>query len=112
MYLKYYLNETKLNNYTLTNKEISELVESRLSEKRLTIRACVELYNSKRQRSESLKHLPALNKDFVCRVKNNNFDVANERVAKLCDFLGINLTPVAEGKGLSYKMNTKKLIKF
>lgn len=34
-----------------------------------------------------------LNKDFLLRIKNNKFEIANQRVSVLCDFLEIELEP-------------------
>ncbi|EHD8557135.1 hypothetical protein LEH14_20140 [Salmonella enterica] len=76
----------------LCNKDISELVKSRLRASRLTLRSCVDAYNFRRQGDSSLQEAPELNKDFLLRVKNNNFEVTNLRVVKLCEFFEIPIS--------------------
>ena len=56
-----------------------------------SLRECVKLYNYKRLTSDKLQEQPPLNKDFLYRIKKNKFEVANQRVAQICDFLEINL---------------------
>ncbi|HBS5904814.1 TPA: hypothetical protein MAK97_001346 [Klebsiella variicola] len=73
----------------LCNKDISELVKSRLKSSKWTLRDCVDIYNERRKYDASLQEVPELNKDFLLRVKNNNFEVTNLRVVKLCDFFDI-----------------------
>lgn len=73
----------------LCNKDISDLVKSRLKSRNWTLRDCVDIYNERRKYNTSLQEVPELNKDFLLRVKNNNFEVTNSRVVKLCDFFDI-----------------------
>jgi len=87
-----------MNNFNLSNKQISESVSDKLKELGWSLRRCVKEYNSQRKFNSSYKQLPELNKDFLLRVKNNNFDVANNRVAQLCDFLKIDVVTTSEPK--------------
>ncbi|MFH3328692.1 hypothetical protein [Klebsiella aerogenes] len=73
----------------LCNRDISELVKARLKSHKWTLRDCVNAYNSRRKNDTSLQEVPELNKDFLLRIKNNNFEVTNLRVLKLCDFFNI-----------------------
>ncbi|MBP4046273.1 hypothetical protein LQR30_22025 [Chromobacterium piscinae] len=90
--LSYYYYETIIvNKFCISNKEISNLVTLELKKRHWSIRNCVSFYNAKRKLDPSYTSLPDLNKDFLLRVKNNKFDVMNERIVKLCIFLDIDL---------------------
>lgn len=80
-----------MNEFNLSNQEISQQVSRGLRRRHWSLRSCVKHYNNKRMLNARYKLQPELNKDFLLRVKNNNFDIANERVALLCDFLEIKL---------------------
>lgn len=80
-----------MNEFNLSNQEISRQVARGLKRRGWSLRSCVGHYNNKRMLHARYKLQPELNKDFLLRVKNNNFDIANERVALLCDFLEIRL---------------------
>lgn len=75
----------------LTNFQISERVKLELTERDLSLRKCCEIFNL-RYKADIEGGFPPLDKDFVQRVKKNNFEVSSKRVAKLCDFLGINVS--------------------
>lgn len=87
--MKKYDGEMAVSESLLCNKDISELVKARLRSHKWTLRDCVDIYNSRRKNDVSLQEAPELNKDFLLRVKNNNFEVTNLRVVKLCDFFDI-----------------------
>lgn len=87
-----------MNNFQISNKDISELVNSRLKTRELSIRECVNNYNKQRDIDKNLQEAPKLNKDFLLRVKNNKFEVANVRVAKLCDYLDIPINVTSPRK--------------
>lgn len=75
----------------LSNNEIGKQIKLRLDGLDWSLRECVERYNRERSIDKDLQKAPPLNKDFLLRIKNSNFKIANQRVSKLCDFLGINL---------------------
>lgn len=87
-----------MSNYQLTSKDISELVNYRLASRKITIRECVNNYNKQRIKDQNLQKAPELNKDFLLRIKNNKFEVINERVSKLCDYLEIPINKTSPRK--------------
>lgn len=79
-----------MNYKKLTNFQISELVKSELFRQGFSLRKCCEAFNSE-YADEIQAGFPCLDKDFVQRIKNNNFEINSERVSKLCDFLKIDV---------------------
>ncbi|MBY8177689.1 hypothetical protein KW520_20030 [Vibrio fluvialis] len=69
--------------------KISKDVCAAMFEQELTLRLCVERFNSRYIREIDSGQLSAINKDFVYRIKNGEFKVVNSRVVKLCEFLGV-----------------------
>ncbi|MDO6426563.1 hypothetical protein Q4489_06030 [Thalassotalea sp. 1_MG-2023] len=79
----------------LTNFEIAERVKTELYQRKLSLRKCCEAFNSA-YKEDIANGFPALDKDFVQRVKKNKFEVSSKRVVKLCDFLGIDVSTFNE----------------
>lgn len=75
----------------LTNYQISKMVQSELDLKELSLRQCCDAFNRK-YKADIETGFPPLDKDFVQRIKTNNFKVSNQRVVKLCDFLGVDVS--------------------
>ncbi|PXA69858.1 hypothetical protein [Vibrio sp. 11986-1-5] len=69
--------------------KISKDVCVAMSEQKLTLRLCVERFNRRYGREIDSGLLSAINKDFVYRIKNCEFKIVNSRVAKFCEFLGV-----------------------
>jgi hypothetical protein len=91
-----------MNFYNLTNAQISEKVGIELNLQGLSLRKCCERFNS-RYKSDIEAGFPPLDKDFVQRIKSNNFEVTSKRVSKLCDFLGISVSTTNTPKELKLK---------
>jgi len=70
--------------------KISQDVCDAMSEQKLTLRVCVERFNRRYSRDIDSGQLSAINKDFVYRIKHCEFKVVNSRIAKFCEFLGVN----------------------
>ncbi|MBO9490452.1 hypothetical protein J7384_08765 [Endozoicomonas sp. G2_1] len=79
-----------MNYNKLTNFQIAELVKSELFQQGLSLRQCCEAFNAE-YAEEIQAGFPRLDKDFVQRIKKNNFEINSERVSKLCDFLKIDV---------------------
>lgn len=83
-----------MSTYNLTTLEISTAVARSLREKKWTVTECCNYYNSRSKRPNRLQ------KDFVHRVKKNNFSVISQRVVDLCDFLEIE----SNEKSFNYRL--------
>jgi hypothetical protein len=79
-----------MNYKKLTNFQIAEQVKNELFRQGLSLRKCCEAFNAEYS-AEIKAGFPCLDKDFVQRIKNNNFEINSERVSKLCDFLNIDV---------------------
>lgn len=94
MILMYYnFNTIIMNKYTLTNYEISLAVKHALKQKQWSVRTCCAKYNELHESLNNRNNTGKIfmEKDFVQRIKNNQFNVVSKRVAALCNFLGIDL---------------------
>lgn len=80
-----------MNLCALTNKEIGKGVDGVLRHRRWTVRCCCDKFNKLHGEDIKAGRLEKMNKDFVQRIRSNNFSVVNERVGALCEFLGIDL---------------------
>lgn len=80
-----------MNNYQITNLEISTQVRHAMVTKGWSLRMCCEEFNQKHKRQIKGGSVEALNKDFLSRIRQNKFDIVSERVFLLCYFLNISL---------------------
>ena len=74
-----------------SNEEISLKIDNELKMRRLSTRKCVSQFNKKYAKEISNKTIEPLNKDFVQRLRHNNFKVVSKRVRDICSFLDIDL---------------------
>lgn len=72
-----------------TPKEISVYVRMALKKKGLTLRKCCEEFNKANEKRILAKEMRSMDKDFVSRVCSKRFKVSSDRVAQLCEFLGL-----------------------
>ncbi len=80
-----------MNTCKLTNQEISQAVIDALASKQWSVLDCCNSYNAMYSKEIKKKSAVEMKKDFVHRVKKNQFSVVSKRVSSLCDFLSINL---------------------
>jgi len=80
-----------MNTCKLTNEEISRAVEGALLSKSWSVIDCCNAYNKLFSMEISGNTALVMKKDFVHRVKKNQFSVLSKRVVTLCDFLDIDL---------------------
>ena len=69
--------------YDITTLEISKAVLHSLRAKKWTVTHCCNAYNKNRKTN-------LLQKDFVHRIRKNQFSVISPRVVDLCNFLKID----------------------
>jgi hypothetical protein len=76
----------------LSCKRISEAVDKRLLTRGWSLRDCAMSFNDANAKEIESGKVRLMTKDVVHRVRSNQFEVINDRVAKLCDFLEVDLT--------------------
>lgn len=80
----------KSNKTIRSGNQISHEVNQVFKEKKMTLSGCVDAFYRRYQTQISEGTKLAMNKDFLCRVRNNDFKVVSKRVLDLCEFLEIN----------------------
>ncbi|CQH38050.1 Uncharacterised protein [Yersinia frederiksenii] len=81
-----------MNQITQYRLFISGEVNRILLERKMTVRLCSDLFNSKYRNQIDTRECPPMTKDFIQRVRTGQFKVFTSRVSKLCDFLNIDQT--------------------
>ncbi|ENV37509.1 hypothetical protein F959_01632 [Acinetobacter venetianus RAG-1 = CIP 110063] len=76
----------------LTPYEVSLEVKKYLDREKVSLRDFCNKYNTLNNMEIRDGAIKPLNKDFLLRVKNNEFKVVNKRVLDLCDYLGLNVS--------------------
>jgi len=76
---------------SLSCKRIAFEVNRQLIARQLTVRECSEAFNLAYASEIRDGRKKQMTKDAVHRIRNNRFEVINERVANLCDFLNIEI---------------------
>lgn len=80
-----------MNSSSLTNFELSKAVDDSLRARKWSVTTCCNEFNAFYQNDINTGGVKKLNKDFVHRVRKNNFSVVGGRVELLCGFLKIDL---------------------
>ena len=83
--------------HDLTTREVSVAIELSLRENGWTVTDCCDAYNLDRNDGRPLR------KDFVHRVRKNQFSVITPRVLALCEFLKIDTNK----KSFNYKLQNE-----
>lgn len=78
-------------NYNFTPYEVSLEIKNYLEREKISLRDFCNKFNSLNSNKINDGLIKPLNKDFLLRVKNNEFKVVNKRVLDLCDFLGLKV---------------------
>lgn len=91
IYLNIAKNRDKMSQVYLSCKHISIEVDKRLSVSGWSLRECAEAFNRTNAKGIKEGRTRCMTKDVIHRVRNNQFEVVNDRVADLCNFLKINL---------------------
>ncbi|WP_023269654.1 hypothetical protein [Acinetobacter gyllenbergii] len=76
-------------NCNLTPNEVSFEIKKYFDRERISLRDFCNNFNLLNSKKISKGEMKPLNKDFLLRIKNNEFKVVNKRVLDLCDFLGV-----------------------
>lgn len=82
-------------NCNLTPYEVSLEIKNYLNKEKISLRDFCNRFNLLNNIKIINGEIKPLNKDFLLRVKNNEFKVVNSRVLDLCDFLGVNVNKKA-----------------
>ncbi|GHA70390.1 hypothetical protein GCM10009007_08910 [Formosimonas limnophila] len=80
-----------MNNFKITNLDISIAVKNAVKEQHKTVRACANAFNLRHSGEIKGKGWKKIDKDFVQRICSNQFSVVTPRVSNLCAFLKIDL---------------------
>lgn len=78
-------------NCNLTPYEVSLEIKSYLDREEVSLRSFCDKFNLLNNKKINNGEMKPLNKDFLLRIKNNEFKVVNRRVLDLCDYLGIEV---------------------
>jgi hypothetical protein len=78
-------------NCNLTPYEVSLEIKSYLDREEVSLRSFCDKFNLLNSKKINNGEMKPLNKDFLLRIKNNEFKVVNRRVLDLCDYLGVEV---------------------
>lgn len=78
-------------NCNLTPYEVSFEIKKYFDREDISLRDFCNKFNLLNSNKINNGDMKPLNKDFLLRVKNNEFKVVNKRVLDLCDFLGVEV---------------------
>lgn len=87
-----------MNNYKLTNKQISHAVTNSLNSRHWSVTTCCESFNKRFKQELKAGAMMKMDKDFVHRVRKNQFSVVSKRVVFLCEFLEVDLNSSGENQ--------------
>ncbi len=94
-------------NSNLTNIEISRRIKQELDNRKWTLERCCYEYNLLFSKEIDAKKVTSLNKDFLSRVsREGGFKVLSERIAKICEFLTIDIENESRAKLLSEEIKS------
>ena len=70
-------------------QELTARIKSKFEYHKYTVKKCCKAFNDKGYTTSDEKPI-IINKDFLSRVLNGNFQVFNLKISKLCELLGVN----------------------